>query len=184
MYFKPGDPTVPWRADVAGSPHVIVGSKMTYLPSSRFWVSEATEAVKEKVNSLCAGRDEVVDSTLCTEVYISLFSRLTTPGKTVLAPWDPTGVIQAASIAVGNPSITFLGLTRRMTIENEGVPDLPILGFPNTSSCSVSYSIGDHQGNVRHAAAKNVDEKTQHEDESERDDHEDEIGRDQKRIKT
>lgn len=168
MYFKPGDPTAPWRADVAGSRNVLIGSKMTYLPTSHFWMSEATEAVKDKVHSLCAGRDEVLHSTLGTEVYISLFSRLTTPGQTVLAPWDPTGVIQAASIAVGNPSITFLGLTRRTTIDSDGVPDLPILGFPNTNSYSVRYRIGDHHGNVRPAAAKDVDQ-SQNGDESERD---------------
>lgn len=169
MWFRPGDPSTPWRAEVAGSPYVLTGSKMTYLSTSHFWMSEASQALKEKVLSLCKTRgDHVkVDSTLSTEVYISLLSRFTTPGKTVLAPWDPTGVIQAASIAVGNPSLTFLGLSRKTRISSDVVPELPILGYPNTCD-SVLHRISDSQGNVLTLAAKEEDTSVD-EDESDRD---------------
>lgn len=153
MWLKHEDPTMPWRAEVAGAPDVLAGSKMTYLTSSHFWLSEASQNLKDKVLSLSKTRHQHVnvDSILSPEVYISLLTRFTPRGKTVLAPWDPTGVVQAASIAVGNPSITFLGLTRKMRVDSDDVPELPILGYPN-NCYSVTHIISDSHGHVRPAA--------------------------------
>lgn len=89
-----------------------------------------------------------VETALSPEVFMSLLSRFTTPKFTVRATWDPCGVVQAAAIALGLPSITHLGLTTKMEISDRDVPDLPILGFDARPSAALHVSIADHRSNV------------------------------------
>lgn len=93
---------------------------------------------------------QYVEIALSKEVFTSLHSRFTEPGYTGLAAWDPCGVVQAATIALGLSSICYVGLSSMTTVDSNTVPDMPILGSriqPVTSALKIV--VFDHNGNVR-----------------------------------
>lgn len=165
MRISPRDPTFPWRREVAGSPSVLIGPQLTALVSSDSWVDRASEdeVVADKVRALCRMcRGGSVDNALSTEVYMSLISRFTTTATTtptlttVVGTWDPCGVVQDASTALGLPCVTFLGLSTRMGVHARDVPDLPILGFkmrPDDAE-DLEFSIADHEGRIKMASKR------------------------------
>lgn len=152
MWVNPQDPTLPWRKEVAGSPFVLAGSQMTFLGSSDYWSNQASTETQDQVNTLLANINGAacVESALSIEVFTSLLSRFTEPGFTVLAAWDPCGVVQAASIVLGLPSICFLGLSSKTTVDSGSVPDMPLLGYKSVDvKSTLQIVILDHKGSVR-----------------------------------
>ena len=153
-----------WRKPGCGNLFTIVGEGCENFKDSYEWTATSqgrtlAKRVKQIADAQAAsisGMDLPLQFP-SVDAAASLLARLHTPGQTVLAAWDPLGVISAAAEKIGEDCVSFLGM--RTNTSFSGVypretfpivhstkpplaPDVKRFLYPSTKAGKVPTEVG------------------------------------------